>query len=558
MCCDDVDGQVEKNGCKMLQTHGTSDKRTTSMGTEDKREDNGAKIYGRRTARERDIEPAADFERTTLQVSPVFDYKYTMRPYAIRVYIRCIALKTSVICTCVYFDCSEMFHSLIIPFIRRAFSFRHIACLVLSMSPRALQDTGENSSVYVEIRIPSSLVSPGNEGSSSSSSTGDSASSSVQLHQSNRHAAAKSCVESSAADGLDGASATQSLKEECPTKHGAPTSGMVGAALSDAASCAGENSSSSWDSKRQRGQLAHREAAAAGSGGTRPLNSNVIVGGSAAANAVPDTVVPVCQNKAACSTRSGTTKQGAKRVHFASDSLLQTSSAPDGDAAAGAGGKASGQTAKAGPDVGKEEAAAGASRGEEGRRITPVKDKWRLLPAYLAAKGLVHQHIESYNYFVKRELHEILRAPSNRLVKSDVDPSFFIEFLSIYAGTPCYYEEGMIVQRLTPHICRTRELTYAAPLFVDAEYSRGEEIIRRRKVEIGLLPVMLKSDLCVLHGKDTPALQRLGECPYDPGGYFIVRGTEKVRLLFHDQFRHTLVLHLRSRTNMCAPVCASL
>jgi len=35
----------------------------------------------------------------------------------------------------------------------------------------------------------------------------------------------------------------------------------------------------------------------------------------------------------------------------------------------------------------------------------------------------------------------------------------------------------------------------------------------------------------VLYGKDEPQLARLGECPLDPGGYFIVRGTEKVRVL---------------------------
>jgi hypothetical protein len=34
---------------------------------------------------------------------------------------------------------------------------------------------------------------------------------------------------------------------------------------------------------------------------------------------------------------------------------------------------------------------------------------------------------------------------------------------------------------------------------------------------------------CVLYNKDEPRLSKLGECPLDPGGYFIVRGTEKVR-----------------------------
>jgi hypothetical protein len=34
---------------------------------------------------------------------------------------------------------------------------------------------------------------------------------------------------------------------------------------------------------------------------------------------------------------------------------------------------------------------------------------------------------------------------------------------------------------------------------------------------------------CVLTGQDEAALAKLGECPLDPGGYFIIRGTEKVK-----------------------------
>jgi hypothetical protein len=40
---------------------------------------------------------------------------------------------------------------------------------------------------------------------------------------------------------------------------------------------------------------------------------------------------------------------------------------------------------------------------------------------------------------------------------------------------------------------------------------------------------MLRSSKCVLAGKSEADLAALGECPYDPGGYFVVRGAEKVR-----------------------------
>ncbi|KAK2643990.1 hypothetical protein Ddye_019185 [Dipteronia dyeriana] len=53
----------------------------------------------------------------------------------------------------------------------------------------------------------------------------------------------------------------------------------------------------------------------------------------------------------------------------------------------------------------------------------------------------------------------------------------------------------------------------------------------RSSIVIGEMPIMLCSCFCILHGKDEAELARLGECPLDPGGYFIIKGTEKVLLI---------------------------
>ena len=52
--------------------------------------------------------------------------------------------------------------------------------------------------------------------------------------------------------------------------------------------------------------------------------------------------------------------------------------------------------------------------------IAALPDKWKLLPAFLQARGLVKQHIESFDYFFDTELRNIVEA--NREVRSDVDP----------------------------------------------------------------------------------------------------------------------------------------
>jgi len=45
------------------------------------------------------------------------------------------------------------------------------------------------------------------------------------------------------------------------------------------------------------------------------------------------------------------------------------------------------------------------------------------------------------------------------------------------------------------------------------------------------MPIMLRSSNCVLSGKSQFELAKMNECPHDPGGYFIVKGQEKVRFV---------------------------
>lgn len=42
------------------------------------------------------------------------------------------------------------------------------------------------------------------------------------------------------------------------------------------------------------------------------------------------------------------------------------------------------------------------------------------------------------------------------------------------------------------------------------------------------VPIMLRSGYCSLTSHNQAELQRLGECPYDQGGYFVINGSEKV------------------------------
>eukprot|EP00882_Tetradesmus_deserticola_P019957 GHRQ01021508.1.p1 GENE.GHRQ01021508.1~~GHRQ01021508.1.p1 ORF type:complete len:289 (+),score=76.60 GHRQ01021508.1:370-1236(+) len=110
-----------------------------------------------------------------------------------------------------------------------------------------------------------------------------------------------------------------------------------------------------------------------------------------------------------------------------------------------------------------------------------------------------------------------------------------------------------------PHIVIS--LLPAAPIYVDIEYTRGREIVSRKgpgqAVRIGRMPLMLRCNRCLLHNKDESELYKLGECPLDPGGYFIVRGTEKVILIQEQLSKNRIIVDTDQHGEVVASVTSS-
>ncbi|KAJ3622585.1 hypothetical protein Zmor_004495 [Zophobas morio] len=152
----------------------------------------------------------------------------------------------------------------------------------------------------------------------------------------------------------------------------------------------------------------------------------------------------------------------------------------------------------------------------------------KLLPAFLKVKGLVKQHIESFNHFVETEMSNIMSA--NREVRSSENSDFYVRYHNIYVDMPCEIDiQG--TKKIYPHECRLRDMSYSAPIRVDLECCIGNERTFEKGINIGFLPVMLRSNRCHLYKKSFCQLAKRGECPLDPGGYFIVKGVEKVILI---------------------------
>ena len=183
-----------------------------------------------------------------------------------------------------------------------------------------------------------------------------------------------------------------------------------------------------------------------------------------------------------------------------------------------------------------------------------IKDKWLLLPAFLKVKGLVKQHIDSFNYFVEVDIKNIVKA--NNKVTSDVDPRFWLKYTDINVGSPDRNDMTAIDKRVTPNECRLRDITYAAPIIVTIQYTRGKSIVQRN-VNIGRLPIMLRSNKCVLTGRTEVQLARMIECPLDPGGYFVVKGTEKVILVQEQLSKNRIIVETDHVKGIVQASCTS-
>jgi len=186
----------------------------------------------------------------------------------------------------------------------------------------------------------------------------------------------------------------------------------------------------------------------------------------------------------------------------------------------------------------------------------PAKDKYRLLPEFLKVRGLVKQHIDSYDYFVNVEMKKIVTAQANREIRSENYSQFFLIYENIYVGRP-EIDQDLVTYPTTPQECRLRDLTYAAPIYVDVRYTKGGLQYRKRQLPIGKIPVMLRSSKCVLNGADHQKLAKFRECPYDPGGYFVVKGSEKVILIQEQLSKNRIIIETDAKKQVTASVTSS-
>lgn len=165
-----------------------------------------------------------------------------------------------------------------------------------------------------------------------------------------------------------------------------------------------------------------------------------------------------------------------------------------------------------------------------------AKEYKEILKSYFKENSLVESQLRSYNYFIEQGIKDIILS----FDKSSI-PEYLLEVYDevnlriedVRLAEPSHIEVDGATTKLTPQIARMRGLSYSAPLYLTVSTTIGTQK-DEFEVQIAKMPIMLKSSKCVLLGKSRDELIELGEDPDEPGGYFIVNGTEKVVVLMED------------------------
>jgi DNA-directed RNA polymerase II subunit RPB2 len=178
---------------------------------------------------------------------------------------------------------------------------------------------------------------------------------------------------------------------------------------------------------------------------------------------------------------------------------------------------------------------------------------WHLIQSYFKnkhLKQLIKHQLESYNYFVSNQIEKTINMFNPVHICSEHDYikehgihrlEMYINFINFNINRPQVYENNGSTKIMFPHEARLRNFTYSGNMIVDLDIKcivrNGEnysnvntyqKIIK--KIHIGKLPIMLRSDICVLNQFRHLTNNETGECYMDPGGYFIINGSEKTCL----------------------------
>lgn len=180
-------------------------------------------------------------------------------------------------------------------------------------------------------------------------------------------------------------------------------------------------------------------------------------------------------------------------------------------------------------------------------------DPWVAIRSYFEGahlERLVQHQIESYNEFVNQQIQQTIEQFNPVIVHSDqfFDPAskkykleVWIRFSNFQINLPQINENNGSTKIMFPQEARLRNFSYSSTSTIDLNIQYfvrsgpGLEDTQCfnhviKQIHIGKIPIMLKSSACVLKHYSHLDHHSTNECKHDPGGYFIINGSEKTVL----------------------------
>jgi len=180
-------------------------------------------------------------------------------------------------------------------------------------------------------------------------------------------------------------------------------------------------------------------------------------------------------------------------------------------------------------------------------------DSWTVIESYfkhIHLHQLVKHQVDSYNDFIQNQMIKTIDMFNPLIIKSPHDylPEFKkyrleveIEFENLAIYRPEIHENNGSTKLMFPSDARLRNFTYSSNFTLDMKIKyiirNGDNLeneehkqIHLSKIQFGKIPIMLNSCICVLKQYPNIHPDNVNECKMDPGGYFIINGSEKTCL----------------------------
>lgn len=193
-----------------------------------------------------------------------------------------------------------------------------------------------------------------------------------------------------------------------------------------------------------------------------------------------------------------------------------------------------------------------------------VEEKlFNVIENYFEEKSIVQHQINSFNQLIYN-FQKIFNDIPDIIINHRKGERYIASFGQVYIDPPII-NENKKDRLLYPDECRLRDLNYDMIVSVDItetfEVTENDEVKTtseiRKKVFIAKIPVMIGSDKCNLSKLSIEERVARGECRYDPYGYFIIRGKERV-LIPQERMNYNHAYVFEQKVGSKTPYCIEM